>query len=239
MTDRFALDYARTLPVVARIKDSSVERVRAEADMTAVVEERTALRRQGVRLVGRCPFHEERTPSFSVNPVDKLYYCFGCNKGGDLIGFVRDTQGLDFVGAVEWLGDRFGITLDYEESSPRGRRPAAATDASAGATRGRRELLRAPPVGLRRGPGCPRIPRLGAASARAPAGSSGSASHSAASRSHARRSRRDTRTRSSRPPGSRVSAGATTSSAASCSRSATHAAAWSGFRPDGCSRTIP
>ena len=103
---------------MARIKDSSVERVRAEADMVAVVEERTALRRQGARLVGRCPFHEERTPSFSVNPVDKLYYCFGCNKGGDLIGFVRETQGFDFVGAVEWLGERFGIALDYEESSP-------------------------------------------------------------------------------------------------------------------------
>ena len=77
--------------------------------MVAVVEERTSLRRQGGRFVGRCPFHEERTPSFSVNPVDKLFYCFGCNKGGDLIEFVRQTQGLDFVGAVEWLGNRFGI----------------------------------------------------------------------------------------------------------------------------------
>lgn len=103
---------------MARIKDACVERIRAESDMVAVVEERTALRRQGGRFVGRCPFHEERTPSFSVNPVDKLFYCFGCNKGGDLIEFVRQTQGLDFVGAVEWLGNRFGIALDYEESSP-------------------------------------------------------------------------------------------------------------------------
>lgn len=103
---------------MARIKDSSVERVRAEADFVVVVEERTALRRQGARLVGRCPFHEERTPSFSVNPVDKLYHCFGCNKGGDMIDFVRETQGLDFVGAIEWLADRFRIPLDYEESSP-------------------------------------------------------------------------------------------------------------------------
>jgi DNA primase len=69
--------------------------------------------------MGRCPFHEERTPSFSVNPVDKLYYCFGCGKGGDLISFVRETENLDFVGAVEWLAERFRVPLEYEEASPR------------------------------------------------------------------------------------------------------------------------
>ncbi|HEX5450347.1 MAG TPA: DNA primase [Gaiellaceae bacterium] len=103
---------------MARIKDSSVEAVKAGADFVAVVEDRTALRKAGARLTGRCPFHEERTPSFSVNPVDKLYYCFGCGAKGDLITFVRETQGLDFVGAIEWLGDRFRIPLEYEEASP-------------------------------------------------------------------------------------------------------------------------
>jgi DNA primase len=103
---------------VARLKDSTVDAVRQGADFVAVVEERTALRKVGGRLVGRCPFHEERTPSFSVNPVDKLYYCFGCGKGGDMIGFVRETQGLDFVEAVEWLAERFRIPIEYEESSP-------------------------------------------------------------------------------------------------------------------------
>ena len=79
-----------------------------------MVEERTALRRAGVRLIGRCPFHDERTPSFSVNAVDKLFYCHGCHKGGDMIAFVRETQGLTFVGAVEWLAQRFRIPLSYE-----------------------------------------------------------------------------------------------------------------------------
>jgi DNA primase len=105
---------------VPRIKDSSVNDVVAAADFVEVVSGRTQLRRaSGSRYTGRCPFHEERTPSFSVNPVEKLYYCFGCGKGGNLISFVRETENLDFVGAVEWLADRFRVTLEYEESSPR------------------------------------------------------------------------------------------------------------------------
>jgi DNA primase len=103
---------------VARIKESSVREVVSAADMVEVVSGRTALRKAGARYSGRCPFHEERTPSFSVNPADKLYHCFGCGKGGDVITFVRETENLDFAGAVEWLADRFRVTLEYEESSP-------------------------------------------------------------------------------------------------------------------------
>jgi DNA primase len=105
---------------MARIKDSSVRDVVAAADMVEVVSLRTPLRRaSGSRFTGRCPFHEEKTPSFSVNPVDKLYYCFGCGKGGDVISFVRETESLDFVGAVEWLAERFRVPLEVEEASPR------------------------------------------------------------------------------------------------------------------------
>jgi DNA primase len=103
---------------MARIKDSSVEAVKQAADMVEVVSGRTQLRRSGARWTGRCPFHEERTPSFSVNAQDKVYYCFGCGAGGDLIRFVRDSENLDFVGAVEWLAGRFGVELEYEASSP-------------------------------------------------------------------------------------------------------------------------
>ena len=105
---------------MARIKDSSVRDVIAAADMVEVVSGKTQLRRaSGSRYTGRCPFHEEKTPSFSVNPVDKLYYCFGCGKGGDVISFVRETESLDFVGAVEWLAERFRVSIEVEEASPR------------------------------------------------------------------------------------------------------------------------
>ena len=103
---------------MALIKESSVREVVAAADMVEVVSGRTSLRKAGARYSGRCPFHEERTPSFSVNPADKLYHCFGCGKGGDVITFVRETESLDFAGAVEWLAERFRVTLEYDETSP-------------------------------------------------------------------------------------------------------------------------
>ena len=103
---------------MALIKDASVEEVKAAADIVAVVSGRTQLRKTGARFTGRCPFHEERTPSFSVNPVEKFYYCFGCGAKGDVITFVRETEQLDFAGAVEWLADRFNVQLEYEETTP-------------------------------------------------------------------------------------------------------------------------
>jgi DNA primase len=103
---------------VARIKPESVEAVKAAADILDVVGARTQLRKAGARYTGRCPFHEERTPSFSVNAVDKLYYCFGCGAGGDVISFVKETENTDFSGAIEWLADRFRVELEYEDSSP-------------------------------------------------------------------------------------------------------------------------
>ena len=103
---------------MALIKDASVDEVKAVADIVAVVSARTQLRKTGGRYLGRCPFHEERTPSFSVNATDKLYYCFGCGAKGDLITFVRETEQLDFAGAIEWLADRFNVQIEYEETSP-------------------------------------------------------------------------------------------------------------------------
>jgi len=103
---------------MARLKDTSVDRVRQAADILNVIGARTPLRKAGARWTGRCPFHEERTPSFSVSPEKGFFYCFGCGKGGDLITFVKDTENLDFTGAIEWLAERFNVPLEYEESSP-------------------------------------------------------------------------------------------------------------------------
>jgi DNA primase len=103
---------------VARIKDESVESVKAAANIVELVEARVRLRKVGGRYTGLCPFHQEKTPSFSVSPDRGTYHCFGCGVGGDSISFVRETEGLDFVGAIEWLAERFRVPLEYEDASP-------------------------------------------------------------------------------------------------------------------------
>jgi DNA primase len=97
----------------------SIDRLRDAVDMVELVGAKTDLRRVGTRYTGLCPFHDERTPSFSVNAADKLFYCFGCQAKGDAIGFVEQSDGLDFVDAVEMLADRYGVQLERENDDPR------------------------------------------------------------------------------------------------------------------------
>ncbi|MDA8071468.1 MAG: DNA primase [Actinomycetota bacterium] len=107
------------------ISDDDVARVRAATDVVALVGEHAALRRQGRRWVGLCPFHQEKSPSFSVNAEEGLYYCFGCQRSGDVITFVRDVEHVDFVEAVRRLADRAGITITEDESATAERRRRA------------------------------------------------------------------------------------------------------------------
>ena len=103
---------------MALFTHDSIERVRDAVDMVELVGAKTDLRRVGTRLTGLCPFHDERTPSFSVNAQDKLFYCFGCHAKGDAIGFVEQTEGLDFREAVESLAERYGVELERENEDP-------------------------------------------------------------------------------------------------------------------------
>jgi DNA primase len=104
---------------MARFTDESVERVREAIDIVELIGTRTELRRAGADAYsGRCPFHEERTPSFSITPSKKVYYCFGCQASGDAFNFVRETQGLDFPGALEWLADRYNVKLELAAEDP-------------------------------------------------------------------------------------------------------------------------
>src|SRR4051812_43528401 len=105
---------------MARYTDESRERVRDAVDFAELVGARTELKAAGVRrLQGLCPFHEERTPSFGIDPVEKLYHCFGCGAGGDLFQFVMETEGLDFGEALESLAERYRVTLERETEDPR------------------------------------------------------------------------------------------------------------------------
>ncbi len=110
------------------IVDEDVERVRQATDIVKLISEHTQLKRVGRRQVGLCPFHTEKTPSFSVNAEEGFYHCFGCKESGDAITFVREMEHLDFPGAIEALARRAGIQVRY-------------TDAGEGAARSRKKIL--------------------------------------------------------------------------------------------------
>ena len=100
------------------IKSTCVRDVKLRVNLADVVSRVVTLRKAGgARLKGLCPFHNEKTPSFNVDPDKGFYKCFGCGKAGDAITFVRETEQLNFSEAVEALGQRFGIVIEYEEGS--------------------------------------------------------------------------------------------------------------------------
>jgi DNA primase len=105
---------------VAFYTRESKDRVRDAVDFVELVSARTELRRAGpARYEGLCPFHEERSPSFGIDPGQKVYYCFGCQASGDVFTFVQETEGVDFKGALELLADRFAVELEREEEDPK------------------------------------------------------------------------------------------------------------------------
>lgn len=104
---------------MAKISDASKEKVREAVDIVELIGHHSDLRRAGSQYMGRCPFHEDNSPSFSVNPTDKVYYCFGCQASGDVFSFVMEKEALDFVGAIEHLAEMYNVELEYEELDPR------------------------------------------------------------------------------------------------------------------------
>ncbi len=106
------------------IVDEDVARVRETADIIQVVSAHTQLKKVGSNWSGLCPFHGEKSPSFSVNADKGVFHCFGCQAGGDVITFVRDIDHLDFQGAVEQLAAKFGIALRYTDKFEGERREA-------------------------------------------------------------------------------------------------------------------
>jgi DNA primase catalytic core len=97
------------------IKDESVQAVLTSANIVEVVSGYTSLRKRGSTHLGLCPFHQEKTPSFTVSAEKGLYYCFGCGEGGDVVRFLERTENLTFSEAIEQLGERFGVPVLYED----------------------------------------------------------------------------------------------------------------------------
>jgi len=93
------------------IPDTIIEDIRASSDLVDIVSETVNLKKAGNSFKGLCPFHSEKTPSFSVSSDKQVYHCFGCGAGGNVFRFVRETQGLSFVEAVKYLAEKSGISI--------------------------------------------------------------------------------------------------------------------------------
>lgn len=108
-----------------RFSDEFIQQLRDGNDIESVISGYVDLKRRGKNLVGLCPFHNEKTPSFTVYPETESYYCFGCGAGGEVINFIRNIENLDFTDAVKLLADRAGLKLpdsDFDDSASKLRR---------------------------------------------------------------------------------------------------------------------
>ena len=95
------------------LKDGEVDELKSHADIYGIVSSYVNLKKSGKSYSGLCPFHKEKTPSFSVDPTRQLYHCFGCGEGGDVISFVEKIENLDFLESVEFIAGKVGYKLKY------------------------------------------------------------------------------------------------------------------------------
>ncbi|MGZ5787184.1 MAG: DNA primase [Ramlibacter sp.] len=100
------------------IPQSFIQELLARADVVEIVGRYVQLKKGGANYMGLCPFHSEKSPSFSVSPTKQFYHCFGCGKNGNAIGFLMDHAGMNFVEAVKDLAQQYGMQVPEEESSP-------------------------------------------------------------------------------------------------------------------------
>ena len=104
---------------MARIPEQVIEQIRNTADIVEIISSYIELKKRGRNFFGLCPFHGEKTPSFSINPERQIYKCFGCGVGGGVINFIMEIEGMEFVDAVKFLGDQYSIDIQIQE--PKGR----------------------------------------------------------------------------------------------------------------------
>ena len=100
-----------------KIPQSTIDRIRDRSDIVDVISEEVSLKRKGVNYFGRCPFHDEKTPSFSVSPSKQIYHCFGCGNGGNVFTFLMEFQKFTFYEAVKSLANRYNIIIETTQEN--------------------------------------------------------------------------------------------------------------------------
>ena len=100
-----------------RIPENKIEEIRATANAVEIISEYVQLRKRGKNYVGLCPFHNEKTPSFTVSDEKQIFHCFGCHTGGNIFKFLMEYKKISFVEAVQEISEQLGIPLEYQESA--------------------------------------------------------------------------------------------------------------------------
>ena len=94
-----------------RYPDTFVDDLKRQADIVRVIQDYVQLKKKGANWMACCPFHKEKTPSFSVSPTKEIFYCFGCHKGGNVINFIKEIEGVGFGEAIKIVADKIGMPL--------------------------------------------------------------------------------------------------------------------------------
>jgi DNA primase len=100
------------------ISKETIQLIQGKIDIIEIIGGFVKLKKRGTNYLGNCPFHNEKTPSFTVSPSKEIYKCFGCGKSGNTIGFIMDHEKYSYVETLRWLANKYNITIEETESSP-------------------------------------------------------------------------------------------------------------------------
>jgi DNA primase len=110
------------------ITQNTIQQITSRIDIVEIIGEYVKLKKRGANYLGNCPFHNEKTPSFTVSPAKEIYKCFGCGKSGNTIGFIMDHEKFSYVEALKWLAARYNIAIEESEVSPEVKQQQQAAD---------------------------------------------------------------------------------------------------------------
>jgi len=100
------------------ITQQTIQQITNRIDIIEIIGEFVKLKKRGVNYLGNCPFHNEKSPSFTVSPTKEIYKCFGCGKSGNAIGFIMEHEKYSYVEALKWIAARYNIEIEETETSP-------------------------------------------------------------------------------------------------------------------------
>ncbi len=100
------------------ITQQTIQQITSRIDIVEIVGEFVKLKKRGANYLGNCPFHNEKSPSFTVSPSKEIYKCFGCGKSGNAIGFIMEHEKYSYVEALKWIAARYNIQIEETEASP-------------------------------------------------------------------------------------------------------------------------